>query len=89
MLTSTYKGVSMRNFGACTGVAIEEEVVPRDYGYARPPYGEPRVHDLGTFDRVTAEWIDSRLRQRFPESSEQLTESEVDFIKRQIAEGTL
>ena len=90
MLTNTYKGVNILEMGAGTGVMIEEQVVASVQGYASwSSRNDVRVHDLGVYDKVTAEWIKARLRQRFPEMSEPLTESEVEFIKREIAEGTL
>jgi hypothetical protein len=90
MLTNTYKGVSMLELGAGTGVMIEEQMMASVQGYAGwSPRNDVRLHDLGVYDKVTAEWIRARLRQRFPETSEPLTESEIEFIKREIAEGTL
>jgi len=90
MLTTTYKGVSMLETGGGTGVLIEEQPISSVQGYAGwSPRDGVLVHDLGVYDKVTAEWIKARLRQRFPETSEPLTEYEVEFIKREIAEGTL
>jgi len=90
MLTNTYKGVSMLETGGGTGVMIEEQLISSVQGYAGwSPIDGVRMHDLGVYDKVTAEWIKARLRQRFPETSEPLTEFEVEFIKREIAEGTL
>jgi hypothetical protein len=90
MLTNTYKGVSMLERGGGTGVMIEEEIISSVQGYSGwSRKTGVRLHDLGVFDKSTAEWIHSRLRQRFPETSEPLTESEVEFIKREIAERTL
>jgi len=90
MLSNTYKGVSMLETGGGTGVMIEEQLISSVQGYAGwSPRNGVRMHDLGVYDKVTAEWIKARLRQRFPENSEPLTDFEVDFIKREIAEGTL
>lgn len=90
MLTNTYKGVNMLEQGGGTGVMIEEQIAAPVHGYASlSPRNHVKLHDLGVFDRVTAEWIKARLRQRFPEISEPLTESEIEFIKREIAEGIL
>jgi len=90
MLTNTYKGVNMLETGGGTGVMIEEQAVSSVQGYASwSSRNSIKLHNLGTFDKMTAEWIKARLRQRFPEISEPLTESEIEFIKREIAEGTL
>jgi hypothetical protein len=90
MLTNTYKGVSMLETGGGTGVMIEEQLISSVQGYAGwSPRNDVRMHDLGVYDKVTAEWIKARLRQRFPETSEPLTEFEIEYIKREIAEGTL
>ncbi len=90
MLSTTYKGVNMLETGTGMGVMIEEQIIASVQGYAGwSPRNDVKLHDLGVYDKVTAEWIKARLRQRFPETSEPLTSSEVEFIKREIAEGTL
>jgi hypothetical protein len=90
MLATTYKDVNMLDTGSGMGVMIAEQAMASVQGYAGwSARSDVRLHDLGVFDRVTAEWIKARLRQRFPETSEPLTPSEIEFIKREIAEGTL
>ncbi|MGO8670012.1 MAG: hypothetical protein ACLQVD_01380 [Capsulimonadaceae bacterium] len=90
MLSTTYKDVNMQETRVGTGVAIEEQTVSSVQGYPSVSRSNGfRRHDLGIYDRVTADWIRARLRQRFPEVSEPLSESEVEFIKREIADRTL
>lgn len=90
MQSHTYKGVSMLNTGEGTGVMLEEQEVDTVQGYyGWSPHSEVRIHNLGIFDRATADWINARLRQRYPELSEPLSESELEYIRHEIAEGTL
>jgi hypothetical protein len=90
MFANSYKGVSTLDTRSGTGVMIEEQIVASRNGYAGwSPRNDVKMHNLGVYDRATADWIKSRLRQRFPELSEPLTEFEIEFIKQEIVEGTL
>jgi len=89
MANATYKDVTCRPTEDGTDVAIDEQDVTSARGYVEWSRTEPVRHNLGTYDRLTAEWISARLKQRFPNLSEPLTEEEVQDIKQQIADRLL
>jgi hypothetical protein len=90
MSGSTYKGVMVQDNEDGTGILLEEQSVTSTSGYGEwSPKHDSRIYDLGTYDRVTADWIHSRLKQRFPEMSEPLTEEEVYLIRQQIVDRIL
>jgi len=90
MSPSTFKGVTTLDMDDGTGIMLEELAVSSTPGYLEwTPRRDVRTYDLGTYDRVTADWIQSRLKQRYPEMSEPLTEEEVTLIRQQIADRLL
>jgi len=90
MSTATYKGVMTHDSDYGTDVILEEQPFTSTPGYQEwEPEQDFRLYDLGTYDRVTADWIHSRLKQRFIEVSDPLTEEEVYLIKQQIADRLL
>ena len=90
MTGSTFKGVMTQDTDRGTGVILEERSMSMEGGYNEwAPRRDIRHFDLGTYDRITADWIHSRLRQRFPEMSEPLTEEEIYLIRQQIVDRLL
>ena len=90
MTGSTYKGVMTQYTNGGTGVILEERDLSAEAGYNEwAPRRDVRHFNLGTYDKITADWIDSRLKQRYTEMSEPLTEEEIYLIKQQIADRLL
>jgi hypothetical protein len=89
MANATYKDVTCERTDDGTDVTIHEQDVTSVQGYVEWSRSQPIRHDLGTYDRLTADWISSRLKQRFPNLSEPLTEEEVQDIRQQIVDRLL
>jgi hypothetical protein len=89
MASTTYKDVTCERTDEGTDVSIHEQDVTSAQGYTEWSRTKPVRHDLGRYDRLTADWISSRLKQRFPNLSEPLTEQEVESIRQQIVDRLL
>lgn len=88
----TFKGVSLQPCPGWEGmqVTIEEHSATSPAGSAgRFPRSNVRYHDLGIYERESAQRIKARLMQRFATPGEPLSAADLTYLKQSIQDGTL